>query len=187
VGLITQNVDRLHQRAGSDRVLDLHGRLDRVSCTGCGHGHSRDSIQTTLLSTNAQLVPSLRRQAEGGGPAPDGDALVSRISKSFRVPECVRCGGVLKPDVVFYGESVPRSVVEQSYRWVTDADGLLFVGSSLMVFSSFRFARAAAESDTPIAILNQGVTRADELATLKLDAACGPVLAGLAERLGKVD
>jgi len=183
LGLITQNVDGLHQDAGHQQVLDLHGRLDRVSCQSCGAELKRTLLQEQLLELNGSLVAELKdqldREATDARDAPDGDANLSVISSEFEVPECASCKGILKPKVVFYGESVPKAWVEQAYGWVDRADALLVVGSSLMVFSSFRFARAAAASDTPIAILNRGVTRADDLATLKIDAACGETLRAL--------
>ncbi len=193
-GLITQNVDGLHQRAGHQQVLDLHGRLDQVSCQSCGAQRSRSDLQGELEALNGHLLPQLRDQAaaeqarvEQAGnaedkknePAPDGDARLVVVGADFRVPSCSACAGILKPGVVFYGQSVPKPWVEQAYSWVSEADGLLVVGSSLMVFSSFRFCRAAAAAEKPIAILNRGVTRADSLATLKLDAACGATLNGL--------
>lgn len=196
-GLITQNVDRLHQRAGHQQVLDLHGRLDQVSCLDCKQQLPRARLQQELSARNATLLPGLRAAAEaesrqaaaqfgqGAEPAPDGDARVTQISTDFSVPDCRSCGGLLKPDVVFYGQSVPKPVVEQAYGWVAAADALLVVGSSLMVFSSYRFARAAAAANTPIVILNQGVTRADELASLKLTAGAGTTLAAAVDMLHK--
>lgn len=190
-GLITQNVDRLHQRAGHRAVLDLHGRLDRASCQRCAKTVPREELQVWLTSANQALLPDLKAQLalEKGGAdvveqrAPDGDAPVTRIAESFQIPDCADCGGILKPDVVFYGQSVPKPWVEQAYGWVEDADGLLVVGSSLMVFSSFRFCRAAVKAGIPIAIVNRGVTRADDLATLKLNVACAEALVGLSEQL----
>lgn len=183
LGLITQNVDGLHQDAGHQQVLDLHGRLDRVSCQACGVEIKRALLQEQLMALNGALIAELKeqleREATGESAAPDGDANLSVINNEFVVPECSSCRGILKPKVVFYGQSVPKPWVEQAYGWVDQADALLVVGSSLMVFSSFRFARAAAASDTPIAILNRGVTRADDLATLKVDAACGETLRAL--------
>ncbi len=181
-GLITQNVDGLHQQAGHKQVLDLHGRLDRVSCQSCAQRFARAELQTWLLGANQDLLDQLQAQLLVQ-QMPDGDAPVTQIAESFAVPDCASCGGVLKPDVVFYGESVPKPWVEQAYGWVEDADALLVVGSSLMVFSSFRFCRAAAQAQTPIAIINRGVTRADELAALKLDVPCADVLMALPELL----
>lgn len=195
-GLITQNVDGLHQRAGHQKVLDLHGRLDRVSCQDCSRVVTRSSLQDRLVAVNGALLPQLEQQRtledrqheesaqnapdkQGTASVPDGDARLSVIAAEFEVPDCRACGGLLKPDVVFYGESVPKPWVETAYEWVAAADGLLVVGSSLMVFSSFRFCRAAAAAGTPIAIVNQGVTRADGLAALKIEAASGVTLQAL--------
>ena len=183
-GLITQNVDRLHQRAGQQKVVDLHGRLDRVRCQSCSAVMPRETVQEELLASNAQLQADLERQAvQVGGQAPDGDAPVEHVHPAFVVPTCSVCGGVQKPDVVFYGDSVPRVRVERAFDWVGQAAALLVVGSSLMVFSSFRFVRAAARAGQPIAILNQGLTRGDELARLKIESGCGRALCEAAETL----
>jgi len=185
-GLITQNVDGLHQQAGHQQVLDLHGRLDRVSCQSCAGQLARAELQTWLLGANQDLLVQLQDQLQGElqqQRMPDGDAPVTGVAESFAVPDCASCGGVLKPDVVFYGQSVPRPWVEQAYGWVEEADALLVVGSSLMVFSSYRFCHAAAQTQTPIAIINRGVTRADELAALKLDVPCADALVALPELL----
>lgn len=162
--LVTQNVDRLHQRAGHQRVVDLHGRLDRVICLDCHHELSRADMQSQLLAlNNAEHIQPL-------SIAPDGDADVADdIIESFQVPPCDHCGGVLKPDVVFYGGSVPKSQVDTIFTAIDEAAAVLVVGSSLMVFSSYRFCRHAARHDKPVAIVNAGKTRADEIAALKLN------------------
>lgn len=161
--LITQNVDRLHQRAGSAAVVDLHGRLDRVRCLDCGAGYQREWLQQQLERLNPQLptfVPVVR---------PDGDAdLDDDQVAGVRVVDCQACGGVLMPDVVFFGGSVPRERVARAFAAVEAADGLLVVGSSLQVYSGFRFVRHAAGLGKPVVIVNEGITRADHLATLKL-------------------
>ena len=175
--LITQNVDGLHQRAGSRRVIDLHGRIDDVACLDCGRSIRRAALQHELEALNSGWVGTR------AGTAPDGDADVERDTSGFRVPACPGCGGILKPSVVFFGESVPRARVDDAYARVAAADALLIVGSSLMVFSGLRFVRAAAAAGTPVAILNRGRTRADDLATLKIEADCGATLAELAARL----
>ena len=183
-GLITQNVDRLHQRAGHQRVIDLHGRLDEVICMRCGDIIERDSVQTWLDARNAAADPRAFTLA------PDGDADLQRDDYSqVSVPACQLCGGILKPNVVFFGDSVPKPVVEQAYRWVDEADAVLVVGSSLMVFSSFRFIRRAAQAGTPIAAINRGKTRADDLLAAKVAGECGVVLNELAASLqgGKTD
>jgi len=169
--VITQNVDRLHQQAGQQRVLDLHGRLDQVKCQSCPYQVARAELQQWLVNSNPSYV-----QTERLGPAPDGDARVEAPGDDFNVPACPMCRGILKPAVVFYGESVPKVWVEQAYRWLAESRALLIVGSSLMVFSSFRFCRAAAAAGQPIAIVNRGVTRGDPLAQLKLEQSCGVVL-----------
>jgi len=174
-GLVTQNVDNLHRRAGSRPVIDLHGTLDNVVCLGCSERSPRARFQATLEAANPGWT------ATAAGIRPDGDAeLADAASRDFRVPGCERCGGVLKPDVVFFGESVPRERVAEASAWVDEADALLVVGSSLMVFSGFRFVRQAASAGKPVAILNRGRTRGDDLATLKLAADCCAALSAVA-------
>ncbi len=169
--LLTQNVDGLHQRAGSRAVIDLHGRLDCVACLGCGADSPRAQMQERL----AELNPGWA--GLDAATAPDGDAdLEGRDFASFRVPACVQCGGMLKPDVVFFGENVPRERGRRATDALQASDALLVVGSSLMVYSGFRFARMASEAGLPIALLNRGRTRADELAGLKIEADAGEVL-----------
>jgi len=166
-GLITQNVDGLHQRAGHQQVIDLHGRLDQVVCMSCGDRVSRDVVQQWLDTHNTRAVK------DAPGMAPDGDAdLADKNFSAIKVPQCQQCGGILKPDVVFFGDSVPKDRVAQAFAQLDQADSVLVIGSSLMVYSSFRFVRRAAELGLPIAALNRGKTRADELLTLKVDADC---------------
>ena len=162
-GLVTQNVDRLHQQAGHQNVVDLHGRLDQVICVDCRTLMSRDVVQVWLEAKNPWL------QSQSFSPAPDGDADVLTDFSSIEVPSCDHCGGILKPHVVFFGDSVNRDVVSHIMGQVDSADGMLVIGSSLMVFSSFRFVRQAYARGIPIAALNQGVTRADELISLKVE------------------
>lgn len=176
--VITQNVDGLHQRAGSARVVDLHGRLDAVVCLVCGAREPRAAVQARLEATHPHLAAREARRAPDGDAELEGDALAT-----FTPPECRLCRGMLKPDVVFFGESVPAARVADAYARVGAADALLVVGTSLKVFSGYRFVRAAADRGTPVAILNRGVTRGDPLATVKADAPAGPVLAALARRL----
>jgi NAD-dependent SIR2 family protein deacetylase len=177
-GLITQNVDRLHQRAGHEQVIDLHGRLDRVVCMSCGDLVSRSDLQRWLDAHNTKV------DAQHFELAPDGDADVSASDFSaVNVPGCQRCGGIMKPDVVFFGDAVPKSRVEQAYAWVDRADAVLVVGSSLMVYSSFRFVRRAHEAGIPIAAINKGKTRADDKLALKLDGDCEHHLERLADSL----
>lgn len=178
--LVTQNVDSLHQRAGHRHVIDLHGRLDTVVCLDCGHHSPRQEMQARL----AELNPGLA--AEPTRLTPDGDAEVEDDAGArLRVPACTRCDGVLKPHVVFYGGAVARSVVDEVYGMVDRAKSVLVVGSSLMVFSAFRFVRHATHQGKPIAIVNRGITRADELATLKLDTDCETALDTLGAMLEK--
>lgn len=176
--LVTQNVDGLHQRAGSHRVIDLHGRLDRVVCLACGRRLPRAWLQQRLAELNPDWADHADRIA------PDGDADIEGVDFSaFRVPECPHCGGVLKPDVVFFGESVPPDTRAAATATVETADGVLVVGSSLMVWSSFRLVRAASARGASIAVVNRGRTRADDLLALKLDGDCGTILTDLVRHL----
>jgi NAD-dependent SIR2 family protein deacetylase len=169
--LITQNVDGLHSRAGSRNVIDLHGRLSSVRCLTCRKDAPRDDWQRQLADANPGW------QAHADSFAPDGDAtLANEDVRKFSVPACA-CGGIMKPDVVFFGESVPRERVDAAIDATDRADALLVVGSSLVVFSGYRFAKRAAESGKPVGILNRGRTRADDIAALKIDADCEEVLA----------
>ncbi|MGB5624952.1 MAG: NAD-dependent protein deacetylase [Woeseiaceae bacterium] len=178
--LITQNVDRLHSEAGSRRVIDLHGDLGKVRCLACKTTHTRLDYQRALKENNPDWHAEVFRYK------PDGDAeLASNSHDEFCVPGCAACGGVIKPDVVMFGETVPRERVRDAFSAVDRADALLVVGSSLMLFSGFRFARQAAAQSKPIAIVNQGRTRADDIAALKLEADCGEVLAAAVEMLAE--
>ncbi len=176
--LITQNVDGLHQRAGSRRVIDLHGRIDQVQCLRCTARYARADIQARLDACNPHWT---ELQACLG---PDGDAQLDQLSfDDFQLIDCERCDGPLKPAVVFFGESVPADRVAASYAALAQADALLVAGSSLMVYSGFRFVRAACERGLPVAVVNLGVTRADAQVSLKVESACGEVLEWLAARL----
>jgi len=157
-GVITQNVDRLHQAAGSRNVIDLHGRLDKVRCLQCHSVTDRSDMQGRLLSLNA--LP----EASTLEIRPDGDAnLPPAFETDFRVPACLQCEGVLMPEVVFFGGSVPTERVEACFKLIDSADGLLVIGTSLTVYSGFRFCRHAHQLGKPLVILNKGSTRADEL------------------------
>lgn len=172
--LVTQNVDGLHARAGHADVIDLHGRLDTVVCLDCTHRIPRAQVQTRLFDAH----PDWR--ALTASSAPDGDADLDGLDfTSFVPPACPRCAGLLKPDVVFFGENVPRDRVDAAFDRLGDSDAMLVVGSSLMVYSGYRFARRAHELGLPLAILTRGTTRADAMATLKLEADCNAVLGGL--------
>ncbi|WP_137144684.1 NAD-dependent protein deacetylase [Mycolicibacterium sp. CR10] len=183
-GLITQNVDLLHTKAGSRAVVNLHGTYAQVVCLQCGHTMSRDELAAELERLNPGFTE--RAEAVGGiAVAPDADAMVTETA-SFRFLDCPRCGGMLKPDIVYFGESVPKERVERAYSLVDDADALLVAGSSLTVFSGYRFVRHAAAAGKPIAIINRGLTRGDDLATVKIDNGCSPMLALLADELPAV-
>lgn len=155
--VVTQNVDRLHQQAGSRNVIDLHGRLDEVICTVCQKIISRHSLQPKLKLLNPFL-------SQKGETAPDGDADVAEDSVStVEIPPCEKCDGILKPNVVFFGDNVEKSIVQQVYDGIDDSDGLLIVGTSLKVFSGYRFCRYASTQGKPIASINPGLSRGDEL------------------------
>jgi NAD-dependent SIR2 family protein deacetylase len=169
--LLTQNVDRLHQAAGSVHVIDLHGRLDLVRCMACQRRTSREELQEELGRLNPGWLDF------EAANAPDGDADLDGVDfSSFRIPPCQVCGGVLKPDVVFFGENVPRDRVEEAARHMERADAMLVVGSSLMVYSGFRFVEMAARAGKPAAAINLGKTRADELLALKVEQDCEAAL-----------
>jgi NAD-dependent SIR2 family protein deacetylase len=169
--VLTQNVDRLHQAAGNEAVIDLHGRLDLVRCMGCGQKTTRAKLQGRLARSNPSW---LHLEA---ADAPDGDAdLDAADFSAFTVPACQACDGVLKPDVVFFGENVPRSFVDAAAGHLSQADGMLIVGSSLMVYSGFRFVQMAARAGIPIAAVNLGRTRADEMLALKVEESCETAL-----------
>jgi NAD-dependent SIR2 family protein deacetylase len=174
-GVITQNVDRLHHAAGSRRVVELHGALAEVVCLGCGRLEARASLQARLTLLN----PRWESDAE---LAPDGDAELAEVD-GFRVADCLACGGVLKPRVVFFGENVPRPVVDGAFALLEEGDALLVVGTSLTVYSGFRFVRRAAERGVPVVILNLGPTRGDGLATVSIDAPVGTALPTLVAAL----
>jgi NAD-dependent SIR2 family protein deacetylase len=176
-GIITQNVDGLHHQAGSHKVIELHGNIHGVLCLDCRAVHPRAQIQDWLVQANPSLVPT--------GPAgevvpearPDGDAELELDEfHDFQLPACPACGGTLQPDVIFFGDNIPPARTAQALQWAEDSDAVLVVGSSLMVFSGFRFAKLAAQANKPIAAINLGKTRADELIGLKIEAAAVDVL-----------
>lgn len=176
--LITQNVDRLHQAAGSRSLVELHGALAEVRCLDCDAIEPRDELQRRLLAFNPGW-DALRAEM-----APDGDAeLPLELVERFEVAGCTQCGGPLKPHVVFFGESVPRERVERSYAAVDEADALLVVGSSLAVFSGFRFVKRAREHGKTVAIVNLGESRGDPLADLVVQGRAGEVMPALLARL----
>ena len=178
--LITQNVDDLHQEAGSRAVVQLHGRNRVVVCLDCRSEFSRAGIQEQLATVNAEWLRKARwdrLSADEADFAPDGDSEIAhRVVGGFEVPACARCGGVLKPGVVFFGESVPPEKVTYAMQRVDEADALLVVGSSLTVWSGYRFVKRAAERNVPVGIVNIGPTRGDDLASIKIEEKCGTVL-----------
>ncbi len=176
--VITQNVDNLHKAAGSKNVIDLQGILQRIRCLECDTTESRYTYQSRLQDCNPEWSASIT------AIAPDGDARISVDNlQSFDIPGCLNCGGIVKPDVVFFGEPVPELRSRRARRFLEQSDALIVVGSSLMVFSGYRFARFASEAGLPIAIVNRGTTRADELATHKLTANCAELLSQAVSRL----
>jgi NAD-dependent deacetylase sirtuin 4 len=174
-GLITQNVDRLHHAAGSARVVELHGALAEVVCLGCGAIEAREALQDRLLRLNPRWDADVEL-------APDGDAELAQVD-GFRVAPCLACGGVLKPRVVFFGENVPRPTVDAAFALLDEGDALLVAGSSLTVYSGFRFVRRAVERGVPVVIVNLGPTRGDPLATVCVDAPLGATLPALVRAL----
>jgi NAD-dependent SIR2 family protein deacetylase len=179
--VITQNVDRLHHAAGSRDVIELHGALAEVICLGCGWVEERDAIQKRLREANA----SWRVTDSGSRLAPDGDADIADAAiAAFNVPACLRCGGVLKPRVVFFGENVARSIVDEAFASIDGCDALLVAGTSLAVFSGYRFLRHAVERGIPVVIVNRGPVRGEEHAAVKVEESTGAVLELVAARLG---
>lgn len=176
--LITQNVDRLHHAAGSREVIELHGALAETVCLECGALEARDDLQARMRALNPQWI-------DGATPmAPDGDAdLPDDLVASFVVPVCLRCDGPLKPNVVFFGHNVPRPIVDQAFSVVDSAEALLVAGTSLAVFSGYRFLRRAVERGIPVAIVNRGPVRGEEHAAVKVDASTGETLGALASAL----
>jgi NAD-dependent SIR2 family protein deacetylase len=177
-GVITQNVDGLHQLAGSRHVVELHGSLARVRCLDCGAGETRAAVQERMRALNPDWQPG------AAASAPDGDAdLEPAAVEAFRAPACLVCGGVLKPDVVFFGDNVAPAVVSEAWRIFDEGEALLVLGSSLTVWSGFRFVRRAAERPVPVAIVNLGPTRGDALADVRVSEPLGHVLPRLAAAL----
>jgi NAD+-dependent protein deacetylase sirtuin 4 len=174
--VLTQNVDGLHSQAGSRELIELHGSLSKVRCLDCGATTSREAIQNELFVRNPHF------EAQGLDLAPDGDAdIPAPLSQDFNVPDCEDCGGVLKPHVVFFGDNVPAERVDAAYRYQREADALLVVGSSLAVFSGYRFVKRAQKLGMPVAILNLTETRGDAIAELVIRRGAGDVLASFAE------
>lgn len=178
-GVVTQNVDGLHQQAGSRRVLELHGSLATVVCLDCGVRSARTVLQERMHAAN----PAFNVRPDEDDVAPDGDVEIpNRLTTDFVVPACVTCGGTLKPDVVFFGENVPRPRVDRAFAMLDAAEALLVLGSSLSVFSGYRFVRRAREQGKPIAIINDGPTRGDDDAWLRSHGRLGSILPAVAAR-----
>ena len=180
-GVITQNVDLLHTRAGSRIVINLHGTYARVVCLDCRHTLSRAALAEQLEAANPGFTERAERVG-GLAVAPDADATVAD-TESFHFVDCPACGGILTPDIVYFGEAVAKDVVAEAYALIDRSDALLVAGSSLTVFSGYRFVRHAAAAGMPIVIVNRGPTRGDSLATAKVDAGCSPILTLLADEL----
>ncbi len=199
ISIITQNVDGLHRRAGSKYLTELHGRNDRIKCMSCGKFHCRHEFHDSLHETNSKWIEEVTEFVVNADATkqkdrkeqlrPDGDAYIAReVYNEIYVPPCIDCGdGFYKPDVVFFGDSVPRHRVERCYAAVDASDGLLCVGSSLAVHSAYRFVQHASKQGIPIAILNVGETRAEvnELDVLKIEAPASQTLSALVEKLRK--
>jgi NAD-dependent SIR2 family protein deacetylase len=178
--LVTQNVDGLHQRAGSEDVIELHGSIGSAICLSCGTRHDRAGVQRWLAEQNGELRDVIAE------PAADGDAhFESPLFAHFRVPSCERCDGLLKPDVVFFGESVPRERVDDARAALTQSDAVLVVGSSLTVYSGYRFCVWAGQLGKPVAVVNLGVTRADPMLALKVEEPCAQALSELTAHLAQ--
>ena len=183
--LMTQNVDGLHQQAGSFGVLELHGSIHNVICLDCHAAFSRAFVQGQLIDANPGLASSAEQAAQA---APDGDAHLEPASLAdFNVPSCVHCGGMLKPDVVFFGDGVPAERTTRALAHMDSADALLVIGSSLMVYSGFRFCRMAEQAGKPIAALNLGITRADAMLALKVESCAEQVLPALPALLDRLN
>ena len=177
-GLMTQNVDGLHQQAGSFGVLELHGNIHKVVCLDCHAEFARAFVQGQLIEANPGL------SGTSAQAAPDGDAHLEPASlDTFNIPWCVHCGGMLKPDVVFFGDGVPAERTARALAYMDGADALLVIGSSLTVFSGYRFCRLAAQGGKPIAAINLGKTRADDMLALKIEDSAEHVLPALVDRL----
>ncbi|WP_144391881.1 NAD-dependent protein deacetylase [Pleionea sediminis] len=178
-GVITQNVDRLHQKAGHKRVIDLHGRLDRVKCLSCQQYESRNNLQQRLIELNPFLLTKEVQMA------PDGDAhLENELTQQMKIANCLHCNGTLMPDVVFFGGTVPKATNLATSKLFDECSGVITIGSSLMVYSGYRFCKLAKQEHKPLIIINQGKTRADDIADFKIEKDCATVLKGLLDHIG---
>lgn len=181
-GVITQNVDLLHEKAGARNVIDLHGRYDTVVCLNCGRTVSREQLARRLDALNPDWMAQVSRMPADLEIAPDADVVIEQTA-GFVTADCQYCGGILKPDIVYFGESVPKLRVQAAFDLVAGADALLVAGSSLTVMSGLRFVRRAARDGQPVVIVNRGATRGDELAAVKIDAGTSQTLTALADAL----
>ncbi len=180
-GVITQNVDRLHERAGSQRVVDLHGNYDAIRCLSCGWTCTRAELDAMLVALNPGFLERVRDLGDIE-VAPDADAVLESTA-DFVVAACPRCGGILKPDIVFFGESVPAATVRAAYDLMDASGALLVAGTSLAVMSGLRFVRHASGAGLPIVLVNRGLTRGDDLASVRVNAGTTEVLTYLEQRL----
>ena len=177
-GVVTQNVDGLHHQAGSHRVVDLHGRLDRVRCIHCGQSYSRNSVANQIVTANPGLDVSLAE----GVVKPDGD-VAAEVSSGFVVPECELCGGTLKPEVVFFGEFVPPQVFTQAETILGDADALIVAGSSLVVNTGMRIVERARKQKKPVIVINRGPTKADRVASVRIEGGTSQALSAIVRHM----
>ena len=182
--VVTQNVDELHQAAGSRPVIDLHGRLSFVVCLGCTRKIRRSDLQHALTALNPEFAARIEQLARNAAKAPDGDAEVDR-TETFRYPDCSSCGGLLKPEVVFFGENASREVLARAMAAAEVAEAVLVLGSSLSVMSGLRFVRAAVRDGKPVVIVNDGHTRGDDLATVRVHGRLDTVLTRWVQELGR--
>ncbi|WP_163540856.1 NAD-dependent protein deacetylase [Occultella kanbiaonis] len=180
LGVITQNVDLLHERAGSKRVIDLHGHYNEVRCLNCGTVFTRAEVHERLDALN----PDFSTEVGDVEIAPDADAVIA-ATESFVIADCPVCGGMLKPNIVYFGENVPKERVRAAFDLVDAGQALLVAGSSLTVMSGLRFVRHAHREGMPVGIVNRGVTRGDPLATVKVDGGASETLVALTEALGR--
>ena len=175
-GVITQNVDGLHHEAGSRQIVDLHGRLDKVRCLECGQSFSRRSVADQI----DRLNPEFSQRFDSAQVMPDGDVTV-QTDEDFRVPECDLCGGMLKPEVVFFGEFVPSSVFQMAASMLERSDALVVAGSSLVVNTGMRLVAQAQKRRKPVVVINRGPTKADQLATVRIEAGTSEALVAISE------
>lgn len=183
-GIVTQNVDRLHKRAGSQNVLELHGHVDDVSCLTCGKSYSRPGFHEEVRMANNDFFVAKIDPVQSKDIRADGDAHLSISDfREFIIPGCKSCGGVLMPTIVFFGGAVPAEARDRSFQMVKDSGSVLVVGSSLTVWSSFRLVKAAKEQGKPVAIVNIGPSRADDICDMKVESEIAPLLRSMVDVL----